>query len=59
MKILIPRIQREESEMVDIGNGYKTRRKIKTKRARNNFKKNMPKKLRKEWGERMDFFRSL
>ena len=44
--------------MVDIDKAYKTK-KIKTKRTRNNFKKNVPKKLRKEWGERMNFFRSL
>ena len=42
-------------DMADIGEEYKT----KTRRARNDFKKNMPKKLRKEWGERMNFFRSL
>lgn len=38
--------------------------KYKKERARkypqkNQFKKNVPKKLRKEWGERMSFFKSL
>ena len=51
-------------EMADIDEKYKTKKKEipinrKKKTARNAFKKNVPKRLRKEWGARMSFFRSL
>jgi hypothetical protein len=50
-------------DMADIDDKYKTKKSetepIKKYRRRNAFKKNVPKKLRKEWGERMNFLRSL
>ncbi len=47
-------------EMADIDEKYKTKNyQAKKIKATNAFKRNVPKRLRKEWGARMNFFRSL
>ena len=65
MKILIPRILRDNIEMADIREEYKIKKqtgnRVATKRKPvvNQFKANVSKKSRQEWGDRMNHLRSI
>lgn len=65
MYIRIIPTKREQVEMAEIGERFITKKKtvqektVKINRRRNDFKKNVPKRLRKEWGERMNHLRSI
>ena len=57
----IPKDDREQVVMADIGEEFKTRkpRDNKKKNRASSFKVNVSKKSRKEWGERMNHLRSI
>ena len=62
MRIQIQPNTKENTEMADIDEKYKTKKvykQVKIKARRNNFKANVSKKSRQEWGARMNHLRSI